>query len=94
MEAVINRRRYDTETATLIADDDVDGRDRFSGGRASSLYRTDSGAYFVHCQTIWEGESDSIHPIPVEEAEVMFEGLPHQVLSFEEAFPDIEVGDA
>ena len=95
MDAIIGRHRYSTETATLLADDEyADRSNRLQHGRATHLYRTPKGAYFVYVETIWQREHDSIRALSPEAAADLFETLPSQEMSFEQAFPEIEVVEA
>jgi len=95
MVAVIDRRKYDTDTATCLADDEFsDGTNRLSYGRCSTLYRTPAGRYFAHHETIWQGERDNIVPLTPEEAEQLYVELPNKSVSYETAFPDVVVEEA
>jgi len=95
MHAVINRMKYDTATATALADDErSDGRNALPGGRGCCLYVTPGGRYFAHHQTVWDGEHDSIEPLTLEEAEELYERLPNHYAPYEEAFPTVEVEEA
>lgn len=95
MDAIINRRFYSTETAELLADDEfADRSNRLPHGRARHLYRTEAGAYFLHRETIWQREHDSIEPLTVDEAADLFEVLVYPRVSFSHAFPDITVTTA
>jgi hypothetical protein len=94
---IIDKKRYSTKTATLLAGDDFwDGHNFERHGRNSWLYRTPRGAYFTVHLSQWEGESDSLQPCSVDEAIQFFEGChdeQHRV-SYEEAFPSITVEEA
>ena len=96
MTRIVNRKRYDTDTATLIASDDYwDGHNFERHGRNRWLYRTRIGAYFVVTRTQWQGEMDSLEPVSVEEAVRLYEGpLSEHAVPYEEAFPDVAVTDA
>ena len=95
IQAIIDRRRYDTDTATLLAGDDYwDGHNWERGGRQTFLYRTPKGAYFATYLTAWQGERDSLRPLDVDEAIALYESLPERRLEFEDAFPGVEVEDA
>jgi len=95
MQAIVNRRRYDTDTATLLAGDDYwDGHNWERGGRQTFLYRTPKGAYFACYLTSWQGERDSLRPLDVDEAIALYENLPERRLEFEDAFPGVELEDA
>jgi len=95
MEAVINRKRYSTQTATLIASNAFwDGNNWERSGRNAFLYRTPRGGYFVARQTCWQGERDSLSPLSEDEAIEMFENMPVQEVDFSSAFPEVTVEDA
>jgi len=92
MSKVVRGKRYDTETATLLASDAYwDGHNWERHGRNTFLYRTPKGAYFAVYQTLWQGERDTLSPISQAEAMDLFEGMPEQVVTFEQAFPGVEV---
>jgi len=95
MQAIINRRRYDTDKATLLAGDDYwDGHNWERNGRQTFLYRTPKGAYFAAYLTSWQGERDSLRPLDLEEALELYGRLPERRVDFEDAFPGVEVEDA
>lgn len=95
MERVIGRLRYSTEGATLLAHDVYwDGHNMERAGRNTFLYRTPGGRYFLVRQTCWEGERDTLEPLTSDEAEALFEELPEHEVTWEEAFPGIEIVDA
>ena len=95
MQTVIDRKRYDTETATEIANNYFcDGSNRLPGGRGSALYRTANGAYFIHRETIWQGERDRIEPIDKVEAEGYYQDSPYHMIEYADAFPGVTVADA
>ena len=79
---VVNGKRYNTETATLLSKNKSTGRESF-------LYRTPRGAFFRHTETIWEGERDSIIPLTVAEAKELFELFDDPKMSWEDAFNEI-----
>jgi hypothetical protein len=96
MSKVVDRKRYNTETATLIASDAWwDGHNFERNHRNTFLYRTKRRAYFVVNQTRWQGEQDSLRPISEGEAVELYEGpLREHELSYEEAFPNVVIEDA
>jgi len=96
MEKIINKRRYSTRTATLIASDCYwDGHNCERRGRNHFLYRTPKGNHFLVTQTLWQGEQDQLEPISEEEAIALYEGdLSEHYMGYEEAFPDVIVEDA
>ena len=83
---VIDGKRYNTETATLIAS-------RTTTGCGSHLYRTRHGAYFVAHSTIWEGSRDSIE-IFSEANAVDFWNAHEQEVDLCTAFPNIDIVEA
>ena len=95
MTRIIEGIRYDTEKATLIADDVYwDGHNFERSGRNTWLYRTPNGRYFTVTGTLWQGERDTLTPLDAEEARRLYERLPEQEVDYEEAFPDVTVTDA
>jgi hypothetical protein len=95
MIQIIGGKRYNTETATLIAGNDYwDGHNFERSGRQAFLYRTPKGNYFASYLTCWQGELDRLEPLAKDEAVTMFEQLPEKRVDFEEAFPGIEIEDA
>lgn len=96
MTRIIDRKKYSTESATLIASDEYwDGSNFERSGRNCFLYRTPNGAYFTVNLTQWQGERDMLTPVTQEEAIELFEGqlTEHQV-KYAEAFPDVKVEEA
>jgi hypothetical protein len=93
---IVDRKRYDTKTATLIASDAWwDGHNFERRGRNTWLYRTPKGAFFTVTQTQWEGERDNLEPVSQDEAVSLFEGaLTEHEVAYHEAFPDLVVEDA
>lgn len=96
MVKVVDGKRYNTETATLIADDVYfDGHNMERGGRNTWLYRTTKGAYFTVTRSQWQGEQDILTPVSEDRARELFEGqLTEHEMSYEEAFPNFNVEDA
>jgi hypothetical protein len=93
---IIDRKKYSTETATLIADDVYwDGHNMERHGRNTFLYRTPNGAFFTVTLTEWQGEKDSLTPVTQGEAIELYEGsLSEHHVEYSEAFPDVKVEDA
>jgi len=93
---IVNRKRYDVETATCItADDYWDGHNFERRGRQTWLYRTPKGAYFTVTRTQWQGEQDSLSPITEGKAIELYEGrLTEHRVGYAEAFPGVVVEDA
>lgn len=95
MKRVINKKVYDTETATRIATNDFsDGTNQFNCGRTADLYRTKKGNYFIVHETHWQGESDSLRPLSQDEAIEEYENMFEQREEFEDSFPDVKIEEA
>jgi len=94
--AIVDRKRYSTKTATLIASDAYwDGHNWERHGRNCFLYKTPKGAYFTVNLTLWQGERDTLTPVSLEEAVELFEGsLSEHEVKYAEAFPTVEVEEA
>ncbi len=87
MRRIINGKAYDTSKAQLVASDRYwDGNNFDRHGRNTFLYKTETGNFFLHRTTNWQGERDYIEPLTLEEAEWWYERLPEQDLHYEEAF--------
>jgi hypothetical protein len=93
---IIDRKRYDVATATLIAHDAYwDGHNFERHGRNCFLYRTPRGGYFAVNLTQWQGERDTLTPLSQDEAIQLYENLNDaDALPFEQAFPGVKVADA
>jgi len=95
MKAIIDRKRYDTDTATILAHNRYwDGHNFERHGRNTWLYRTPNGRYFSHHTTLWQGERDSICPLVLDEAVDLYESLPEHEVTFQEAFPTVALEEA
>lgn len=96
MTRIVDRKKYSTETATLLAADDYwDGHNFERRGRNTFLYRTPNGAYFTVTLTMWQGEQDQLEPVTLDEAIALYEGsLTEHYESYADAFPSIEVTEA
>tara|TARA_Y100000310_G_scaffold44224_1_gene41300 strand:+ start:2332 stop:2616 length:285 start_codon:yes stop_codon:yes gene_type:complete len=87
MKQVVNGKRYDTETAKLIADNRFwDGHNFERGGRNRFLYKTHKGNFFLLNLTQWQGEIDYIEPVSFSEAKNWYEKLSEHKIEWEEAF--------
>ena len=95
-ERIVNRKKYSTKTATLIAGNDYwDGNNWERSGRQCFLYRTPHGAYFTVNLTCWQGEQDTLTPISQAEAIDLYEGpLSEHRVEYGESFPDVEIKEA
>jgi len=93
---IVDRKKYDVQTATLIADDVYwDGHNFERSGRNEFLYRTPNGNYFTVNLTRWQGERDTLTPITQAEALELFEGsLTEHYVKYAEAFPGVQVENA
>ena len=95
MERIIDRKRYSTATATVLAGDDYwDGNNWERRGRNRFLYRTPNGGYFLVTLTQWQGESDGITPISLDDAVDEYESMQEKRVEYAEAFPGVVVVDA
>jgi len=96
MKRVIEGHRYNTENATLLADNVYwDGHNMERSGRNAWLYRTHNGRYFVVRGSFWQGERDTLTPVSPEEARALYEEqLPEHTVPYAEAFPEVEIIDA
>lgn len=94
--AILDRKKYSTKTATLLAGDDFwDGHNWERHGRNTFLYRTPNGNYFTVTLSQWQGERDSLEPVDQDEAIRLFEHeLSEHRESYRDAFPDVKVTDA
>jgi hypothetical protein len=87
MRQIVGGIEYDTHTATLVTSDRYwDGHNWERRGRNIYLYKTRNGNFFLYHRTQWQGESDRLEPISIEEAKVWFEQLPEYEMGFKEAF--------
>ena len=93
---IVDKKRYDVRTATLIAHDAYwDGHNFERRGRNTFLYRTPRGNFFTVNLTQWQGERDALTPIGLDEAIELFEGpLTEHEVSYAEAFPDVTIEEA
>ena len=84
MQQIINRKIYDTNTASRVTN-----RGPLNHGRTSSLYKTEKGNFFIHSETIWDREYDVITPISEEEAKEVYEAMPYHDMDWETAFGEV-----
>lgn len=96
MTKIVNRLRYSTATALLLAGDDFhDGHNFERHGRQTFLYRTPGGRYFQVVLTAWQGELDQLIPLSQDEAIELYENdLPEHRVEYDVAFPGVTVKDA
>ena len=87
MQRVIDGKRYNVRTATLLASNEYwDGSNFDREGRNAFLYRTRGGAYFEVNLTKWSGERDTLIPLTRAEAQELYENLPEHLVDYETAF--------
>lgn len=93
---IVDSIRYDVSKAQLLASDAYwDGHNHERRGRNTFLYRTPKGRYFTVTLTQWQGERDELRPVDLDDALALYEGaLSEHEVSYEAAFPDVEVEDA
>ena len=92
---IVKRKRYNTDTALLLAGDDFwDGHNWERQGRNTFLYRTKKGLYFTAHLSSAPGETDSIKPQTLDEAVSWYEKLPRRRVEFSDAFPGVEIEEA
>ena len=93
---IIDRRRYDVATATLIASDCFwDGHNFERHGRNTFLYCTPNGAYFTVTLSQWQGEQDTLTPVSQDAAIDLYEHtLSEHEADYADAFSDVNVEDA
>jgi len=93
---IVDRKKYDTATATLIAHDAYwDGHNFERSGRNTFLYRTPNGNYFEVTLSKWQGERDALTPVNLEEAIELYDGsLTEHEVSYQDAFPGVKVEEA
>jgi len=94
---VIDGKRYNTDTATIIAGDDYwDGHNYERRGTNLFLLRTPKGRYFTQCRSQWQGADDgALEPVSMDEAiDLYTHNLREHTMDFEEAFPGVEVEEA
>jgi hypothetical protein len=95
MTEIIDRKKYSTATATLLAGNDYwDGSNFERQGRNEFLYRTPNGAYFSVTVSQWQGENTALVPVSQAEAISLFEGMREKRVTYAEAFPGVEVQEA
>lgn len=63
-------------------------------GWQAFLFRTPKGNHFVQFQSTWPGDRDRLFPLSPDEAMRLHGELPEKKVSFEEAFPGVEIEEA
>ena len=96
MTRIVDRKKYSVATAALLASDEYwDGSNWERHGRNTFLYRTPNGSYFTVNMTQWQGESDTLTPVTLDEAIDLYENsLSEHEVKYSAAFPGVEVKDA
>jgi hypothetical protein len=96
MTRIVNGKRYSVKTAALLASNCYwDGSNWERNGRNLFLYRAPNGGYFTVSLTQWQGERDILEPVDLATAITLYENdLPEHDVSYEEAFPGVEVTEA
>ena len=95
-ERIINRVRYSTANAELVASDAYwDGHNFERQGRNTFLYRTKKGSWFTVTLTQWQGEQDTLTPLTEGEAIELYETtLTEHEIDYQAAFPGVTIEDA
>jgi hypothetical protein len=102
MEQIIEGKRYNTDTATLIAHDRINwegktdrrvtGAFMYRGpalerrGKKRYLYRSFKGSFFIHHTSRWPAEKERLEPLTRDQAQDLYGYLPVQLLNWEETF--------
>ena len=63
-------------------------------GWQTFLFQTQKGNYFAQFQSTWPGERDRLLPLSLDEAMRLHGELPEKKVSFEQAFPGVEIEEA
>ena len=91
MRQIIDRKVYDTDTATLLADNKYwDGSNWERRGRNQFLYKTAKDNFFTMSTTQWQGESSCLQRVTRDEAMDLYESLREQRVEWAEAFGEVE----
>jgi hypothetical protein len=88
------RRLLDVRVGGLELSAIVGGRGWERLGWQAFLSRTLKGNYFVQFQSTWLSERDRLLPLSQADAMRLYGELPDKKLSFEEAFPGVEIEEA
>jgi len=84
---IIDGKVYDTETATLVADNEYwDGSNFERQGRNTHLYLSPRGRFFLVYSSCWQGEMVHLELLSLSEAKEKYEYLSKQSLTYAEAF--------
>lgn len=98
-QAVVNKRRFDTATATLLADNvqaERNGNPAPTNSRATYLYRTERGAYFfLRCSFVTGESAYCIEPLHAQSAYKFFEDQRNKRhVDVAVAFPSVKIEEA
>ena len=93
MTRIVDKVRYSTATATLLASDCYwDGHNFERRGTNRFLYRTPRGRFFTVLLTQWQGERDTLEPVSLDEAIEEYENhLTEHYVEYRVAFPDVVI---
>ncbi len=100
MTQVINRVRYSTRSAVLLAGNDYwDGHNHERDGTNQFLYRSPRGLYFLAHLSQWQGSHDYIEPCSLDDAYAFYEIMQSMspdccLVEITKAFPSVRVEDA
>lgn len=87
--AIIERKRYSTKTATILAGDNTwDGKSYERHGRNIFLYRTKKGRYFKVIVTRWISEDNTLTPIHRNDAIELYNILDNHFVEYDQAFKE------
>lgn len=77
MIRIVGGKKYDTDKAVCIASNEYrfNPANRLNNGRATLLFKTEKGNFFAFHETCWQGESDRISPLTIDDARTLFENL-------------------
>jgi hypothetical protein len=89
-----SRRLLEVRVGGLDLSGIVGGRGWERLGWQAFLFRTTKGNHFVQFQSTWPGERDQLLPLSLDEAMRFHGELPEKKVSFEEAFPGVEIEEA
>ena len=93
MKKIINGKKYDTKTATSLADN-RNAQNEWPDGRGWELFQTIGGAFFLAHWSCWENEKDAIEPLTEAEAKTHCEECAVDGDTIEEIFGEAEEAGA
>ncbi len=83
---IIDRKRYNTEAATVLAHNQDHNSTRWT-----TLMRTPKGAYIIVRHTLWQGEVDTCTILTEAEAADEYTDLLYPEEEWEECFPNVPI---